>query len=427
MTAQPTTQPTTQSTPQPTTRSPAQPPAPRRIAVVGAGMAAARFAERYAALGGRGQVTLYGAEPRAPYNRVLLADVLTGRYDADAITLQSAAAELRTGAEVTGIDLAARTLTTADGTTAGYDDLVLATGANPVLPPIRGLRAADGELLPGVHSFRTVEECARLADEARDAERAVVIGGGVLGVSAARALAALGVRVEIVHQAPQLIERHLDAQAGAALRTALAGLGVETYPDNRARALRGADRVTGVELASGYVLETDLVVLACGVRPRTGLAHTAGLPVRRGVEVDDTLACAPDVYAIGDCAEHRGAVHGLAGPAWEQADVLAARLSGADPDARYTGSRPLSRLTAGPVRYAAFGDVGADGPGLDVLRIQDATSGAYKKLVLRGDRIVGGILLGDLATVGALTRAYQRDEPMPADPLYLLTTQGVAP
>ncbi|MFP3986778.1 FAD-dependent oxidoreductase [Streptomyces sp. E11-3] len=405
----------------------AQPTSPRRIAVVGAGMAAARFAERYTALGGRGQVTLYGAEPRAPYNRVLLADVLTGRYDAEAITLQSATAEIRTGSEVTDVDLAAHTLTTAGGDEAAYDDLILATGANPVLPPMRGLRAADGDLLPGVHSFRTVEECARLADDAKGAERAVVIGGGVLGVSAARALAALGVKVEIVHQAPQLIERHLDTQAGAALRTALAGLGVETYPDNRARALHGTDRVTGVELASGYVLETDLVVLACGVRPRTGLAHTAGLPVRRGIEVDDTLACAPGVYAIGDCAEHRSTVHGLAGPAWEQADVLAARLSGADPEARYTGSRPLSRLTAGPVQYAAFGDAGADGPGLDVLRLEDATRGAYKKLVLRGDRLVGGILLGDLATVGALTRAYQRDEPMPADPLYLLTTQGVAP
>lgn len=257
----------------------------------------------------------------------------------------------------------------------------------------------------------------------------MVIGGGVLGVSAARALAALGLPVEIVHQGPHLIERQLDAQAGAALRSTLAGLGVEVYLCNRARTLHGGGRVDGVELANGYLLTTDLVVLACGVRPRTGLAHTAGLLVRTGVVVDDRLAAShPGVYAIGDCTEHRGTVHGLSGPAWEQADVLAARLSGAEPDREYTGSRPLTRLSAGPLEYAAFGEVDDEthqaDSGHHVLRLADATRGSYKKLVLRGDRLVGGILLGDLATVGALTRAYERDEPLPEDPLHLLTTRG---
>ncbi|MFC5910619.1 NAD(P)/FAD-dependent oxidoreductase [Streptacidiphilus monticola] len=229
-----------------------------------------------------------------------------------------------------------------------------------------------------------------------------------------------------MHQAPHLIERHLDAEAAEALRRGLREGGVEVYTRNRAKALHGSEggRVTGVELANGYRLSCDLVVLACGVRPRTGLAHAAGLAVERGVLVDDELrTSAPHVHAIGDCTEHRGAVHGLAGPAWEQADVLAARLSGADPDARYTGSRPLARLSAGPLEYAAFGLVDeADDPDLDVLTLRDATRGAYKKLVLRGDRLVGGILLGDLATVDALTRAYERDEPLPDSPLHLLTT-----
>ncbi|WP_425581632.1 NAD(P)/FAD-dependent oxidoreductase [Streptomyces stramineus] len=397
-----------------------------RIAVVGAGMAAARFAQQFSALGGAGEIVLYGAEPRAPYNRVLLADVLTGRYDAQAIALPTGAAVVRTGREVTALDPAARTVRFADGTTAAHDVLVLATGANPVLPPIRGLHAPDGGLKEGVHSFRTVADCGRLAADAAHASRAVVVGGGVLGVSAARALAAAGLPVEIVHQAPHLVERHLDEEAGAVLRRGLAELGVESYPGNRARALRGTGRVTGVELATGHVLDTDLVVLACGVAPRTGLARAAGLPVAAGITVDDTLACAPGVYAIGDCAEHRGAVHGLAGPAWEQADVLAARLSGADPAARYTGTRPYARLTAGPLEYAAFGDCADPGPagGTDVLRLSDATRGSYKKLVLRGDRLVGGILLGDLAAVGALTRVFERDEQLPADPLDLLTIQG---
>ncbi|SEL76309.1 NAD(P)/FAD-dependent oxidoreductase [Streptacidiphilus jiangxiensis] len=402
----------------------------RHVAVVGAGMAAARFAERYAALGGAARVTLYGAEPRAPYNRVLLADVLTGRYDAEAIALPLGDAELRPGTEVVGLDLGARLLTLADGSTEAYDDLVLATGANPVLPPIRGLRRVEGAgqaqgLRDGVHALRTLADCARLAEEAVDAKRAVVVGGGVLGVSTARALAALGPQVEIVHQGPHLIERQLDAEAATALRGALRSLGVEVYLGNRARALTEAGEV---ELANGYRLPTDLVVLACGVRPRTGLAHAAGLAVGRGVLVDDTLAAsAPHVYAIGDCAEHAGVVHGLAGPGWEQADVLAARLSGADPDARYHGSRPLARLSAGPIEYAAFGEVhldpaGPDGDDVDELRLTDATRGSYKKLVMRGDRLVGAILLGDLATVGDLARALERDDAHKDSPLHLLTT-----
>lgn len=175
------------------------------------------------------------------------------------------------------------------------------------------------------------------------------------------------------------------------------------------------------------------MVLACGVRPRTALAHAVGLRVGTGVVVDDTLAAsAPGVYAIGDCVQHRGTVHGLSGPAWEQADVLAARLSGADPHAVYSGSRPLARLTAGPLEYAAFGEIDhtdevlAVDPELDVLRLSDATRGSYKKLVLRGDRLVGAILLGDLATVDGITRAYEHDAPLPDRPLHLLTAGATA-
>ncbi|MER7705356.1 FAD-dependent oxidoreductase [Kitasatospora sp. NPDC097605] len=399
--------------------------ADRRIAVVGGGMAAARFAERYTALGGPGTVTVYAAEARTPYSRVLLAEVLAGRYDPEAIALPLGTARLRTGCEAVAVDPAARTLALADGAVEPWDDLVLATGANPVLPPIGGLRRPDGRgLAEGVHTLRSLDDCARLAEQAVTARRAVVIGGGVLGVSAARALAALGVRTEIVHQAPHLIERQLDAEAGAVLRERLSALGVGTYCRNRARAVAtGPDRVTGVRLANGHLLDCDLVVLACGTRPRTALAHAAGLPVATGVLVDDRLAAgAPHVSAIGDCAEHRGTVHGLAVPAWDQADVLALRLSGADPGARYTGSRPPSRLSVGGLEYAAFGAVDETlDEGLDVLRLTDATRGSYKKLVLRGDRLVGAILLGDLAGLDALTDAWERDDPLTGHPLHLLT------
>lgn len=399
-----------------------------RIAVVGAGMAAARLASQVLARDAGAEVTLFGDEPHVPYNRALLADVLTGRLAPDAVRLPTGGAHVRTGCEVVGVDVAARTLRLADGTAAGYDTLVFATGSNPVLPPIRNLHCTSntgegGELKQGVHAFRTLADSARLAAAAPEARRAVVVGGGVLGVSAARALAARGLPVEVVHQAPYLMERHLDEAAGDALRRALRALGVEVYAENRAKSLFGTDRAEGVALANGYRLDADLVVLACGVRPRVGLARAAGAEVRTGIVVDDRLATsAPDVFAIGDCTEHRGSVHGLAGAAWEQADVLADRLCGGA--AVYTGSRTFARLTAGPVEVAAFGDVDAV-PGLhDVIRLADPTRGSYKKLVLHGDRLVGGILVGDLATVGALTHAYERDEAVPEDPLHLLIAQG---
>ncbi|MFE0347582.1 NAD(P)/FAD-dependent oxidoreductase [Streptomyces griseoluteus] len=371
---------------------------PRRIAVVGAGMAAARLAQQLQAHAGRTETVLYGAEPEPPYNRALLADVLAGRYRAGTPALPTGGACVRTGTEVVAVDVRGRVLTLADGSRESYDELVLATGAEPV----RGCTE-------GAHTLRSLADVARISRHVDTATRAVVIGGGVLGVGTARALAARGLPVNLVHKGPHLIDRHLDSQAGDALHSTLGRLGVT------------------VHLAStpgGGITPTsaDLVVTTCGVRSRTALARAAGLPVRRGIVVDDTLACAPHTYAIGDCAEHRAAPYALATTAWEQADVLAARLSGAAPEARYTGSRPMTRLTAGPVEYAAFGACGdAAEEGADVLRIGDATRGAYKKLVLRGDRVVGAILVGDLATAGALTRAYLTGRPVGPDPLSLLT------
>ncbi|MEV6669149.1 FAD-dependent oxidoreductase [Streptomyces sp. NPDC051162] len=398
----------------------------RRIAVVGAGMAGARFAQQLLARTAPGTVelTLYGAEPDGPYNRTLLTEVLAGRYDGDAICLPyGPGAEIRTGAEVTALDPAGRTISLADGSTARYDALVLATGAEPVLPPLPGLCGPGGERLGGVHTLRTLADCRNVIDEAGRAARAVVVGGGVLGVGVVRALAARGLPVTLVHQGPWLMDRQLDGGAARILTAALSALGVTVRAESQVRALRGADRVTAVELTDD-LLPADLVVFTCGVRPRTGLARAAGLAVREGVVVDDTLATsAAGIHAIGDCAEHHGTVHGLSGPAWAQADVLAARLSGADPGARWPGSRPLTRLTAGPLQLAAFGPPG-DGAAdaCDVLRVADARRGTYKKLVLRGDRLESALLVGDLTAVGGLIHVWRSDEQLPADPLDLIRT-----
>ncbi|MGW5850102.1 NAD(P)/FAD-dependent oxidoreductase [Streptomyces sp. NPDC055254] len=444
----------------------------QRVVVIGGGLAGLRLAQR---MGPAAAVTVLGEESHAPYNRVLLAEVLAGRYAPEVTALPSPGPVLRRGVRAVRVDRAERAVHCDDGTVERYDTLVMATGSNPVLPPLRGLFEPEGRDLPdGVHAFRTMDDCLALSAAVRPGVRAVVIGGGLLGVSAARALNARGAQVVLAQQGERLMERQLDADASALLHTHLTALGVEIHTECRVRGLvtaaplpgsrpgsraphqgpsaeggRGNRRVTGVELADGYRLDADLVVLACGVRPRTGLALAAGLVVRKGIVVDDRLRTSdPRVHAIGDCAEHAGRVYGLAGAALEQADALASVLTGTDTDTGtgtdggagavpppgapvpYAGTRALTRLTLGATAHghfdlAAFGETTAL-PGDDVVRLADATRRTYRKVVVRGDRLVGGVLLGELSTVGALARGWEGDEPLhdPADLFHLLTDDG---
>ncbi|MBZ9643643.1 MULTISPECIES: NAD(P)/FAD-dependent oxidoreductase [unclassified Streptomyces] len=397
-----------------------------RVVVIGAGLAGVRLARRLGELGT--PALLVGEEEHRPYNRVLLAEVLAGRYSPEVISLP-APAEL-TRARVTDIDRDGRTVRCADGSEIAYDTLVLATGSNPVLPPLRGLFTPDHVLPEGVHAFRTMDDCLGLSKAVRPGVRAVVIGGGLLGVSAARALAVRGAQVVLAQQSERLMERQLDPAASKLVKRHLTDLGVEVHTECRVRDVRvvgGA--VRSVEMADGYALDADLVVLACGVRPRAGLAKAAGLAVHKGVLVDDELRTSdPHIRAIGDCAQHDGTVYGLATPALEQADALALSLAG-DAAARYTGTRSLTRLTlAGqaPFDLAAFGET-EPRPGDDVVQLADATRGTYRKVVVRDDRLVGGVLVGELGTVGALARAWEGAEPLPSDGgplLHLLTNDG---
>lgn len=406
-----------------------------RVVVIGAGLAGVRLGRRLGELGVPS--LLVGEEEHRPYNRVLLAEVLAGRYAPEVISLPVPAELIR--ARVTEIDRAGRRLRCADGKEIGYGTLVLATGSNPVLPPLRGLFGGPGHELPlGVHAFRTMDDCLTLSEAVRPGVRAVVIGGGLLGVSAARALAARGAQVVLAQQSERLMERQLDPSASELVLRHLKDLGVEVHTECRVRDVRcvgGA--VRSVELADGYTLDADLVVLSCGVRPRTGLAEAAGLTVRKGVVVDDRLRTSdPYIRAIGDCAEHAGTVYGLATPALEQADVLAASIAaeitggGTDSiNSRYSGTRSLTRLTLAshhPLDVAAFGET-TPLPGDDVVRLTDATRGTYRKVVVRDDRVVGGVLVGELGTVGALAHAWEGSEPLPsagAPLLHLLTHDG---
>ncbi|MFF2845893.1 NAD(P)/FAD-dependent oxidoreductase [Streptomyces sp. NPDC058001] len=385
---------------------------PPAIVVIGAGLAGVRFTRRLAELdpGTEAGTVLVGDEPHAPYNRVLLTDVLAGRYGPDVITLpRPHGTHLRTRA--VRIDRAARTVHCADGTSVRYRTLVLATGANPVVVPA-----------PHGRTFRTMDDCLALSAAVRPGTRVLVVGGGPLGVSVARALATRGADVVLAERDNRLMKRQLDSTAAELVLRHLRRLGVEVRTSWQPH-----------EKPPG----TELTVLACGVRPRTGLARAAGLTVRSGVVVDDELRTSdPHIRAIGDCAEHASRVYGRAAPALEQADVLAASLTARHPETpRYHGTRALTRLTldstdtaADPLDLAAFGAADAR-PGDDVVQLTDATRGTYRKVVVRGDRVVGGVLVGALGSVGALARAWADGESVTAGDggaptLHLLTHDG---
>ncbi|MEU8120743.1 FAD-dependent oxidoreductase [Spirillospora sp. NPDC049024] len=402
------------------------------IVVVGNGMAGSRFVDELRARDAATPVTVFGAEAQRPYNRILLSNVLAGMTRPDHISLVDAAwyashgVDARLGVEVTRIDREARTVHASDGTVTPYGTLVLATGSTAFIPPMPGLR--DG-LPRGAQVFRTLEDCRRISELAESARRAVVIGGGLLGIEAARGLMGRGLEVTVLHLAGHLMERQLDPAAGKVLARTLAALGIGTRLQAEVAGLRTAGgAVTGVELGlpggGTEVIDTDLVILACGVRPEVSLAREAGLAVGRAVVVDDELRSVtdPSVRAIGECSEHRDEVYGLVAPAWEQAAVLAGLLAGTEPAARFTGARQITRLKAAGIELASMGEThfGDDDEDVEVVRFTDAARGTYKKAVIRDGRLIGAILLGETSTAGTLTQLYDRAAPLPAERLGLL-------
>jgi assimilatory nitrate reductase electron transfer subunit len=390
-----------------------------RVVVVGNGMAGSRLVEELLSRDTSIDVTVFGAELRPAYNRVLLSDVLAGRRPAAEVTLTSMARARRyLGSEVTRIDRSERVVHTADGITAPYDALVLATGSDAVVPPVHGIAGPDGQLLDGVFVFRTLEDCAAIAARAKRSTRAVVVGGGLLGLEAARGLMTHGVAVDVVHGLSRLMDVQLDQAGGQVLRRAVEDLGVGVHLGSFATRVLGSRSVKGVGLADGREVKGDLVVLACGVRPNVALARSAGLVVERGVLVDDQLRTDdPSVYALGECSQHRGEVYGLVAPAWEQAAVLADVITGRP--AVYTGSRVVTRLKAMDLDVAAMGDTSPQpedsDDGLEVVVYSDPARHVYKKLVIRDGVLIGAILLGDTSTAGPIAQAFDRGDALPAE------------
>jgi assimilatory nitrate reductase electron transfer subunit len=373
-----------------------------RIVIVGAGMAATRLAQE------RPDVTVLGDERHPPYNRILLSALLEGTHSADALAMRMPeGVDLQLGTRVVEIHRDEREVELADRSRVGYDRLVLATGSIPTLPPIRGLVRMDGRLHEKVHAFRSLADCERLSGAVSTsstnggARRAVVVGGGLLGLQVARALAVRGLATEVVEGGDHLLRSQVDAAAGSILARDLANLGTTVYTG--ARAVRLTD--AGLTLDNGYTLDTDLVVLTAGGRPSTALARRADLEVRRGIVVDAQLRTSDDrIHAIGDCAQFGDQVTGFVPPAWEQASLLARHLAGED--VAYAGARTVARLRATGLDVAVLGDPErTDG---DVVAISNPVVGSHRKLVVRGGVIVAATLVGDLSRIGLITQHYDR-------------------
>ncbi|GAB2974628.1 FAD-dependent oxidoreductase [Amycolatopsis acidiphila] len=401
----------------------------RKVVVLGYGMAGARLADEIRRRDPEGSdvaLTVIGEEPQHAYNRVLLSAVVAGTMRPELVRLHEpgwAAAhqvDLRTGVGATGIDRERRVVTLDDGSTVDYDALVLATGSKPWLPPVEGLTRDDGTLAPGVVTFRTLEDCERILGTARAGAPVAVLGGGLLGLEAARGLAGRGNLVTVVHPAGHVMERQLDAGGGQVLARLLGTHGIDFRLNaSAARYLPGS----GLKLDDGSKVAADLVVVSAGVRAETELARRAGLTVDRGVVVDDTLRTSDGrICAIGDCAQHPGTVSGLVEPAWQQAAVLADLLTGTRVSARYRGTRVVTKLKARGIDLTALGEAHTDvhDPDAEVLSLTDPTGGRYTKLVIREDRVTGAILLGAPDAAATITQLYDRGVPVPDDRLAVL-------
>ena len=394
------------------------------LVVVGGGISGQALCEEVRRRDPDVPLTLVCGEAAVPYDRVRLSHLLAGETDADALALRPGAwyadrrVELLLGRRVVALDPGAGACTLDDGTRLRFARAALCTGSDPLLPPLPGIDLA------GVHAFRTPRDCAAIAAAAAAARHAVVIGGGLLGLEAAYGLTGHGIAVTVVHLVERLMERQLDAPAAELLLPAIEALGVHVLLERHSTELvAGADgRVAGVRLADGEEVETELVVVSIGIRPRVELAAAAGLTVGRGIVVDDRLRTSHErVVAVGECAEHRGIVHGIVAPIHEQAAVAADTLLGVEGPA-YAGSVPTAKLKVMGIDLVTAGVA----EGARAVVAADARAGSYRKLVLDdAGRAAGAVLLGDTRGHELLTDVVKRGETV-ADPLALLAEASAA-
>jgi nitrite reductase (NADH) large subunit len=400
----------------------------KKLAIIGNGMATCRLLDDLLQRDGlsRYEVAIFGEEKGGAYNRVLLSKVLGGG-DPDVIVTKPPSwysergVRLFDGVAVRRLDTTAKLVETLDGESHRYDVAVIATGSQPRVPPLQGMTNDEGDLRPGVFIYRTMEDCLKMRAHARAGDNAVVLGGGLLGLEAAKVLSDCGLHVTVVHAARTLMNAQLDELGGEMLERQIESHGIFVRTGRTVEAVLGAERLDAVRLDDDNTLAADMLVLACGVSPRVEVARASGLPINRGIIVNDALATeAPGVYAIGECAEHAGRTYGIVTPAWEQAAVLADVLTGANPQARYRGSKTYTRLKVAGVDVASMGRTDPELDSDEVIQVVETRRGSYRKLVVRGRSLVGAMLVGNSSAAASLIQIFDRGDPLPKDPLEIL-------
>jgi nitrite reductase (NADH) large subunit len=412
-----------------------------RLVVIGNGMAGARTVEEILERGGASQfsITVFGDEPYGNYNRIMLSHVLSGEETDEDIYLNSLdwyadnGIDLHAGYRAVRIDRFAKIVTavhtvTGDIVEADYDKLIIATGSSSFLPRMDGLTRPDGSLIDGVFAFRTIDDTRGMIAYAEHDHhhRAVVIGGGLLGLEAARGLQRFGLAVDVVHAGAHLMNAQLGAAGGDILRAGVERLGIGVHLRARTTGIVGGDRVRGVALQDREPLPCDMVVVAAGIRPNVELAVTSGFTVERALVVDDFMRTVddPDVYAVGECVQHRGQVYGLVAPLWEQAGVLADQITGTDVTAAYHGSRTATKLKVAGMEVAAMGLQEPERDTDEHVVFAEPKRGVYKSLIIRDDKLVGATVLGDTSKVAFLMQAFDKGLPLPQERLSMLFELG---
>ncbi|MEA2223617.1 MAG: nitrite reductase large subunit, partial [Solirubrobacteraceae bacterium] len=406
----------------------------QRLIVIGNGMAGARAVEEIIDRGGSDlfSITMFGDEPHGNYNRISLSNVLAGSEDPAGIFLnpldwyEHNDITLHAGVRIVKIDRYARTVTADDGSIHPYDKLIIATGSRPFFPPIDGLREL-GRPQTGIFGFRTMSDCTRMLEWARDARRVAVIGGGLLGLEAARGLQARGLEVHVIHRADRLMNVQLDGQAAAILRRGVEELGIHVHLETSTTRILGEDgRVTGLRFGDGATLDCDMVVVTAGIRPNIDIASSAGLQVERAIVVDDAMRALdePDIYVVGECAQHRGQVYGLVAPLWEQAVVLAEQITGSNPKAAYHGSKLATKLKVSGIDLATMGISEPEHDDDELVTFSEPKRRVYKTVIVRDGKLVGATLLGDVSKVSFLMQAFDRGMVLPDERVSLLFDLG---
>jgi nitrite reductase (NADH) large subunit len=339
-------------------------------------------------------VTIFNAEPRVNYDRIMLSPVLSGEKSYEEIVIHGDGWYIRNGVtlykgvRVTAIDRVAKTVTGTGGITVPYDVLIVATGSVPFILPVPGAN------LPGVVTYRDLDDVHAMMVAAKAGGRAVVIGGGLLGLEAAAGLQAQGMTVTVLHLMPHLMERQLDPAVGYLLQRELERRGIAVRCQANTKEIEGEERVSGVRLDDGTLIPADLVVMAVGIRPNAGVAREAGLAVNRGIVVGpDMRTSDPSIFALGECAEAEGQVFGLVAPLYEMANVVAARLSG-DETAVFKAAVTATKLKVTGIDLYSAGDF-AEGKDREEIVLRDPTAGLYRRLVLRDNRVIGAVMYGD--------------------------------